>query len=148
MLYQMSTTSGEPMLKLSFCGDDCNYCPRYLATQSGNEEHLKEVAAFWQMIGWRDNEESLEKISCHGCSTVKTCGLGIKDCVIEKGVDNCGKCSEYPCRKLLKIFKNNEKEAVICKDRLSVTDYKLFQRAFFSKKERLDRINREFLASF
>ncbi len=39
------------MLNLGLCGDDCNYCPRYLATQSGDEERLKEVAVMWQMIG-------------------------------------------------------------------------------------------------
>jgi hypothetical protein len=136
------------ILKIGYCGDDCNYCPRYLATQSGNEERLKEVAAMWRMIGWRDSLEPAEKLTCHGCASMKTCGLGIKECAIEKGVENCGQCSEYPCRKLLRIFKNNAREAIFCKDRLSTEDYQLFQRAFFSKKERLDRINREFLASF
>ncbi len=133
------------MLKLGYCGDDCNYCPRYLATQSGDEERLKEVAAMWQIVGWRDKAELPEKLTCHGCATVKVCGLGIKECVIEKGIDSCGKCTEYPCGKLIRIFNNNEKEADICKAKLSQEDYELFQRAFFSKKERLDRIQQNYL---
>jgi hypothetical protein len=135
------------VLKIGFCGDDCNYCPRYLATQSGSEERFKKVAAIWRMVGWRDTEEPPEKLACHGCASVKICGLGIRECVIAKGIDNCGECTDYPCEKLRDIFKNNEKEAAICKGNFSKEDYEIFQRAFFSKKERLDKINRAFLAN-
>ncbi len=132
------------MLNLGLCGDDCNYCPRYLATVSSDEERLKEVAIMWQMIGWRNSVCSPEDMLCQGCASVKTCGLGIKECVIENGIDNCGKCGDYPCEKLVKIFEDNRKEAIISKDRLSKQDYALFQKAFFSKKERLNKIHREF----
>ncbi len=134
------------MIQLGFCGDDCNYCPRYLATRSGDQDRLKEVAAIWRDIGWRDTLEPPEKIVCHGCATIEKCGFGIKDCVINKGVESCGKCGEYPCARLLGIFENNQKEAIICKDKLSTEYYGLFQRAFFSKKERLYRIHNKFNA--
>lgn len=123
------------MLKIGLCGDDCNYCPRYLATKSGNEERLKDVARVWQIIGWRDTTEPPEKLMCQGCASLKTCGLGIKECVIEKDADSCGKCPDYPCERLLEIFKDNQKEALICKESLSEEDCNLFQKAFFSKKD-------------
>jgi hypothetical protein len=132
-------------LKKGYCGDDCNYCPRYLATQSGDEERFAEVAAMWRIVGWRDTEELPEKLACHGCASVKICGLGIRECVIAKGIDTCGECTDYSCQKLREIFANNEKEAAICKEKLSKEDYKLFQLAFFSKKERLDEINKNIL---
>jgi hypothetical protein len=132
------------VLKIGFCGDDCNYCPRYLATQSGDEERLKQIAGIWQMIGWRDSVNSPEEMLCQGCASVQTCGLGIKECVIEKGVDSCGKCPDYPCEERVKIFKENQKGALIYKEKLSEEDYDLFQKAFFSKKERLDKINKEY----
>ena len=131
------------MLKIAYCGDDCNYCPRYLATQSGDEKRLKEVASIWQMIGWRDAAEPPEKLTCYGCASLEICELGIRECVIEKGLDSCGKCTDYPCEKLLKIFENNKKEANICKGIFSKEDYYLFHKAFFSKKARLDKIHRE-----
>jgi len=130
------------VLKIGFCGDDCNYCPKYLATQSGDEERLKEVAVMWQMIGWPNPSDSPGDMTCHGCTTVNICGLGIRECVMEKGVENCGKCPDYPCERLSEIFENNEREAGICKANLREKDYKLFQQAFFSKKERLDKINK------
>ena len=134
----------KPMLKLAYCGDDCNYCPRYLATISYDEERLKEVAAMWQIIGWRDTTESPEKLTCYGCASAKICGLGIKECVIKKGIDNCGKCPDYPCERLQKIFEDSQEEAIICKENFSEEDSELFGKAFFSKKERLDKINREY----
>jgi hypothetical protein len=130
------------MLNIGCCGDDCNYCPRYLAAQSGSEARLKEVAAIWRIVGWRNTEEPPEKITCRGCATVKTCDLGIEDCAMEKGIDSCGKCPGYPCEKLLKIFENNKKEAEIFRLRLSAADLDLFEKAFFTKKNRLDKINR------
>lgn len=123
------------IIKIGFCGDDCNCCPRYLATQNGNEERLKEVATIWQMIGWRDSVSSPEDMLCQNCTSVKICGLGIKECVIEKGVDNCGKCPDYPCERLPKIFKDNQKEALICKESLLEEDCDLFKKPSSPRKK-------------
>ena len=129
---------------LGFCGDDCNYCPRYIATRSGDVERLKEVAALWKIIGWRDTIVSPEEMTCRGCSSVNRCTLGIRECALEKGIENCGKCNDYPCEKILKIFKENNLLADNCKELLSEKDNECFQKAFFDKKERLDRIYKEF----
>ncbi len=74
--------------------------------------------------------------------TVKGCDK--KDCATAKGIESCGMCAEYPCEKLQKMFENNKKEAVICRDKLLKTDCILFQEAFFNKKERVDKINRDY----
>lgn len=131
------------MLEIGCCGDDCNYCPRYLAAESGDEARLREVAAIWQIVGWSDTLETPGKMACHGCATLEECMLGIRHCAIEKGVENCGKCREYPCERMLKIFENIEKKADFCRGKLSAEDYALFQRAFFSKKKRLDKIHED-----
>lgn len=131
------------MLKIGCCGDDCNICPRYLTTQSGEEKGLEEVAALWRTIGWWKGKQSPKQLTCNGCASISHCDLGIKNCVLEKGIENCGQCPQYPCARLLDIFRNNEKEAAICKAQFSTNDYQAFQKAFFSKKERLDKINTE-----
>jgi len=135
------------MMKMGYCGDVCEICPRYTATQSGDEKRLREVAALWQIVGWWQDKESPKELTCYGCASVSHCDLGIKDCVLEKGIENCGECLEYPCARLLDIFENNEKEESICKVSFSAKDYQIFQKAFFSKKERLDEINKEKNAS-
>jgi len=132
------------LLELGSCGDDCNYCPRYIATRSGDIEQLKKLAALWKMAGWQDTIVSPEEMVCRGCSSINRCTLGIRECAIGKGVDNCGNCDDYPCEKISNIFKENNLLADKCKELLSEEDNKLFHKAFFSKKERLDSINKEF----
>ena len=132
------------MLKMCYCGDDCNQCPRYLATQSGDEAQLEKVAELWRTIGWRDTLEPPEKLACHGCASLDICELGMRDCAISNGFDSCGKCADYPCEKMVRIFENNQREAAICREQFSQEDYEVFQRAFFDKKGRLDKIHRNF----
>ena len=132
------------MPETGLCGDNCNHCPRYLATQSGDEARLREVAAMWQMIGWHEHLENPGALACNGCSTVHTCGLGIRECVLSHGIDSCGRCPDFPCEKLLTILDDNLEEAITCRKNLSREDFDLFQRAFFSKQERLERIHNEY----
>ncbi|MGD1118483.1 MAG: GNAT family N-acetyltransferase [Dehalococcoidales bacterium] len=132
------------MLNLGYCGDDCNSCPRYAANLKGSEKRLKEVMAMWQIVGWESKDLPADKFVCLGCESVKTCGLGVKECLAEKGTDSCGKCDEYPCEKMRHTFENNKKEAALCREKFSRADYELFEKAFFSKQARLDKINRAY----
>ena len=141
--YHKSTSGGKHVLKTGCCGDICEICPRYTATKSGDLKRLEEVAKLWKIVGWRDDRVAPKELTCYGCASVSHCDLGMKDCVLERGIDNCGQCHEYPCARLLDIFENNKKEAGICKSQFSSKDFQIFQEAFFSKKERLDKINKE-----
>ena len=132
------------MLKMGYCGDDCNQCPRYLATQSDDEEQFRKVAELWRIVGWRITDEPPENLTCHGCDSLDICELGMRDCAMAKGLDSCGKCADYPCEKMKDIFKNNQREAAICREKFSKEDCETFQRAFFNKKERLDKIHKNF----
>jgi len=123
------------MLKLAFCGNDCNFCSRYIASQSGNIERLKEVAAIWKEVGWRDTIVPPEEIVCCGCSPSNWCRYDVPKCTLEKQVENCGKCNDYPCEKILKMFEQTELYAKNCKKILSKEDYRRFQKAFFMKKK-------------
>jgi hypothetical protein len=130
------------MLKIGCCGDICEICPRYTATQSGDEKHLRKVATLWKIVGWWEGKNSPKELTCYGCESLEICELDIRGCVLEKKIENCGQCPEYPCTRLLDIFENNKKEAGICKAQFSAKDYQIFQEAFFSKKERLDKIHK------
>ena len=131
------------MLNIGCCGDVCDICPRYIASQSDDEKCLRDVALLWQMVGWWKDKESPQELTCHGCASVSHCDLGVRECALEKNIKNCGKCTKYPCIKLIDIFKQNEKEAAICKELFSAKDYKVFQEVFFSKNEILNKINNE-----
>ena len=134
------------MLKMGYCGDVCDYCPRYIATRSGSEEQLREVAALWHRAGARSEERPPEEMICHGCCPEKACPYGITECAREKGVANCGECEDYPCERLSRPFERlktgPERWRKACS---SEEEYERIRKAFHQKKENLARAHREYL---
>ena len=93
---------------ISRCGLACNECPAFLATQSNDDAKRAEVAAQWSKE--YQSEIKPEDINCDGC--VSTTGrlinhapnCEVRNCSIEKEVENCGFCADYACNKLDQIF--------------------------------------------
>jgi hypothetical protein len=132
------------MIELAYCGDDCNLCPRYIATQSNNIEKLKEVAVLWKKAGWRENIVLPEEMVCYGCNTERKCIYDyIKKCALEKGIDNCGFCPNYPCEKIENVFFQTETYAKLCKENCSKKEYELLHKAFFLKKQNMDKVHKQ-----
>lgn len=78
----------------SVCGLYCGACTVYLATQE-DSTHLIHLAG---RLG-----QTVEETRCQGCRSgrlskhCRACDLSA--CANEKGVDFCGACSDYPCKK-------------------------------------------------
>jgi len=36
---------------MGYCGNVCDYCPRYIASQSGDKDKLTKVAILWHKAG-------------------------------------------------------------------------------------------------
>ena len=89
---------------LSYCGIDCNECAAYRATQADDDAKRAKVAALWsRMFG---TQITVADINCDGCRQddgrlfghCRTCAVRL--CAREKGLDSCGRCSDYSCRNL------------------------------------------------
>ncbi len=84
----------------TYCGLYCGACHALRATEEGRVE---EQAKAWG----RDPEE----VMCHGCKSdvlsgyCRTCG--IKACAVERHVEFCFECTEYPCERLI-AFRDDE----------------------------------------
>ncbi|MHC4264710.1 MAG: DUF3795 domain-containing protein [Planctomycetota bacterium] len=129
------------MENIGVCGNDCSLCPRYVATKSRNVKRLKELSKLWKMVGWRENVERPEEMLCHGCTSVEWCRYKtVRNCAQAREIDNCGQCDYYPCDKSEKVFDQTKLYAEFCLEKLSKEDYVCFEKAFFSKKENLDKI--------
>jgi len=78
------------------CGTYCGVCP-YLIAYKTNDENLKAKLA--KSIGIKP-----EQIICDGCRSdnplyfCRMCPM--KKCVIEKEIDSCVECEEFPCEKV------------------------------------------------
>ena len=131
------------MSEIGFCGDNCDLCPRYIATKRNDKDKLKEVAALWIKAGWRDEVVMIEELECHGCSSVKWCRYdNVRNCAQDKGINNCGECTEYPCSKIIHVFQRTESYAIQCKETCSEEDFAVLEQAFFLKRNKLDEVQK------
>jgi len=93
---------------IAYCGLACNECEALLATKNDDDEKRSEVAALWSKMF--NAEIKAGDINCDGCKTeggnlfmhCKVCE--IRNCGMEKGMENCGHCGDYPCDKLDMVF--------------------------------------------
>ena len=91
--------------KITLCGDNCKYCPRYLIN---TEEEAKQVAELWYRVGWRDHIVTPDEIRCGGCSSHKQCTYGLVTCIKEHKVEKCNQCSDFPCDKLHSMIQRSK----------------------------------------
>ena len=95
---------------IAFCGLNCFECGAFLATKENDDQKRAEVAQEWSKLF--KVEIKAEDINCEGCQSdrgrvfnyCKVCK--IRKCGKGKGLENCGYCDDYPCRKLDFILSN------------------------------------------
>jgi len=97
----------EPII--ACCGLTCSLCKAYLATQRDSNEERRKVAEDWSKV--LKTSVKPEQINCDGCLSggrlffyCQTCK--IRRCCIERHLENCAYCKDYPCEKLAKLFKS------------------------------------------
>ena len=126
------------------CGDNCSYCPRLIATKSGRSGELEKVKELWVRLGLRDPDFPVEDMACHGCRPEKNCAYSeLRTCVKAKGYKNCGPCEQYPCKLINSVYDKTEALRSHASKVCSQEEMKILRKAFFSKKEYLDKTNRE-----
>jgi len=103
--------------KLSYCGLVCEGCPILWATREEDPDKQKMIRVEIARMLKEEfgQEEKLEDMAdCDGCKGGGRLFSGCKDCevrncAIERGVETCGHCNDYPCEKLRNIQSDEEK---------------------------------------
>lgn len=77
----------------SYCGIYCGACDTLAANENGK---------LWKLA--RDWNRSPEDLRCHGCKSdvrsIYCANCAMRACAVEKDVEFCFECGEYPCEKL------------------------------------------------
>ena len=91
---------------IAMCGLVCNDCIAFIATQK-NDDKLREKV----VKDWSTEEEPLrlEDVDCDGCIAGKRlhsfCRIcEVRKCGLERNIENCAYCDEFPCGKLEKLW--------------------------------------------
>jgi len=83
---------------LAYCGLYCGGCSFKAAAKENNRKHL------YSMPDKYDYLKGVELSECPGCKNDKERGrCNIKDCAINKKIDHCGECDNYPCELIVKF---------------------------------------------
>jgi len=128
------------MITIGICGDDCLYCPRYLATQIGKAEELEKVKALWVRLGLRDPAFSAQDLACYGCTPANNCAYPeLRACVSEKGIESCGLCEAYPCHLISSTFEKSDKLYSQTLKVCTPEELELLRKAFFSKRKNIEK---------
>lgn len=120
--------------KITLCGDNCIYCPRYNAR---TDDELKRVAELWYKVGWRDRVVSNDEIKCTGCSSHKQCTYQLVECTKEHNVERCSQCTDFPCGKIDDMLRRSEAYRRKCKNICTDDEYTALEKAFFNKENNL-----------
>jgi hypothetical protein len=129
------------MKLVSFCGDHCSLCPRYIATQNNDIQELNRLSELWYRLGFRATIESSEKMRCEGCQKHKACSYQINSCSQLTDIQNCGECSFFPCDKINIVFERTAQIAKNCTEKCTEAEYAQLHDAFLNKASTLNAIH-------
>lgn len=96
------------MARIAYCGLDCDECPALAATLNDDQALRVKTAEIWSRE--YNAEIRPEDVNCTGCtepSGVKIphcfeCGMRL--CALERPVNTCADCGDYPCPELEQFF--------------------------------------------
>ena len=126
---------------IGICGDNCEFCPRYVATQKGSMGELEKVKELWVRLGLRNPYFPAEGMICNGCRPENNCAYKkLRSCVDAGKVKNCGLCDEYPCKIIKDVYDKTEKLRIHAEKVCTKEEMDILNKAFFSKKEYFEGI--------
>jgi len=125
------------------CGYRCNLCLAYRGNNKGSDEQIRFSDG---LRIYYDSYLPIEKCYCDGCLAENNGDIQkidpdckIRACVIEKGLENCAYCKEYPCEMLKEKFVFREEVEKKFGRPIPEKDYETFVKPYESK-EVLDAI--------
>jgi hypothetical protein len=129
------------------CGFKCNLCLIYRDNLKKDERNRQRFRDGLEK--YYGDKLTLEECYCDGCMTPDSenpirinTECKMRPCAIEKGLENCGYCEQYPCPILEPKMINYDKVKERYGGPLPEEDYKVFVMPYENRKV-LDEINKK-----
>jgi hypothetical protein len=121
---------------LTRCGYRCDLCLAYRPNVESSPENQQKLSDGWlRFFGFRIPPA---EILCDGCMAEnprlidQSCP--VRPCVIEKGLDNCASCDEYPCEKFQERVVDYAEIVAKVGGSIAGEDYRCFIQPYENKK--------------
>lgn len=93
---------------IAYCGLDCSGCDVYRATAFDDDDMRQAYAD--KVFGQFKIKVEPATVNCHGCRDTRPksgyCAMcEVRQCTIDRGLENCATCEDYGCEKLQKVHK-------------------------------------------
>ena len=130
---------------IACCGFDCSACQAYENNINDFSDQIKASKAWSKYF---EVHYPPEQMRCAGClventkNTLPYKDCQIRSCVMDAGLQNCGYCGSYPCKKQGPRLKNYEAIAKKLKGCIPPEEYTKFIKPYNAKK-RLDEIKKK-----
>ena len=115
---------------IAACGYRCDLCPVF-EKNIGNSDKNKLSEGYLRYFDYKVSPEEIK--SCGGCSKEGDANCPVEPCVIERDIENCAHCDEFPCEKL-KLKMNAVEDRIKDVSSLPDEDYNLFVKPYEAKK--------------
>lgn len=144
ILFIKKKPKGGKMRIIAKCGYRCDLCPGFLQNVKTDNDRQKCSDGWFKYVG---DKVPPETIHCKGCldpieKADSKCP--VRPCVIQKDIENCGYCDDFPCEKLnTRMLYFNRRLGDLTK--IPKEDYEVFIKPYISK-DLLSDINRKMKA--
>jgi Protein of unknown function (DUF3795) len=115
---------------ISRCGFRCDECPAFAGNNRTFADQLKTATGWSRYFGIK---MSPDKIRCNGCPSNDCAEYDLPDsecpirrCVVERGMNTCADCFDYPCTKLQKRMKSVDEAISRFKGKITEEEYDAF----------------------
>ncbi len=120
------------------CGFRCEDCMAYVANSHSYDDRIKVAEAWSKYFALTI---SPEKLICNGCYGEKCAEHGfpdlacpIRNCVIERGMNTCADCIDFPCEKMETRMKGVEEVMARFKGKIARGEYDGYIAPYDSRK--------------
>ncbi len=134
------------------CGFRCDECGAYTGNTQTHDDRLKVAAAWNRYFGLN---LAPEKLRCNGCWGNACAGSDLPDpscpiraCVMERGMNTCADCFDYPCEKMETRMKGVEEAIARFRDKITHAEYDAYLAPYDARRtlgeirdRRVDRID-------
>ena len=112
------------------CGFRCDRCLAFAANAKTHADRVRGSAAWAK---YYHLQVPPQRMQCHGCAGGKVEGLQFPDpkceirpCVLERGIETCADCRDYPCETLESRMKSCDRVVERCRGTIPADEFDRF----------------------